>query len=40
MCRYLTGFAKVYDSEEEMLEALAADSDSFKAGGPVHADSP
>ena len=27
---YFKGFAKCYDSEEEMLEALAEDSDSFK----------
>jgi dihydroxy-acid dehydratase len=27
---YFKGFAKCYDSEEEMLEALAADSESFK----------
>ena len=27
---YFKGFAKVYDSEEEMLDALAEDADSFK----------
>ena len=27
---YFKGFAKCYDSEEEMLDALSADSDSFK----------